>query len=405
MDSLTQITLGAAVGEVVLGKKIGNKAMVWGAIGGTIPDLDVLSNLVTDELSALAFHRAFTHSFAFSFTVPVLLGFLVYRLYQEKSSARLARAFGLSFLGLVVLLFLGGAFMPIPLIEMLEIAAIVAVGIIFFPLFILAWRRLLKRPPLESPPSVTSWTWLFFWAIFTHPLLDSCTTYGTQLFQPFSDYRVGFNTISVADPIYTVPFLLLLIVASRFTRNYKWRSWLNYTGLIVSSCYLLFTFYNKWQITQVFEQSLEAQNIEYQRLTTTPTILNNILWQGVAETDTIFHFGSYSLLDAEPFIPAFIPIVKNHDLLTPYQEDRNVRILEWFNNGYYSVEPQADGSFLLSDLRFGGLTKRDEQKPQFVFQFKLVPDGAGLRFEQVPPDREMDGAFEMLWQRILGNRQ
>ena len=41
MDSLTQIVLGAACGEIVLGKKIGNKALLFGAIGGTIPDLDV----------------------------------------------------------------------------------------------------------------------------------------------------------------------------------------------------------------------------------------------------------------------------------------------------------------------------------------------------------------------------
>ena len=41
MDSLTQIILGAACGEVALGKKIGNKALLIGALGGTIPDLDV----------------------------------------------------------------------------------------------------------------------------------------------------------------------------------------------------------------------------------------------------------------------------------------------------------------------------------------------------------------------------
>ncbi|MEC8133776.1 MAG: metal-dependent hydrolase, partial [Bacteroidota bacterium] len=41
MDSLTQIVLGAACGEATLGKKIGNKALLFGAIGGTIPDLDV----------------------------------------------------------------------------------------------------------------------------------------------------------------------------------------------------------------------------------------------------------------------------------------------------------------------------------------------------------------------------
>ena len=46
MDSLTQIVLGAAVGEAVLGKKIGTRAMLWGAIAGTIPDLDVLFRLL-----------------------------------------------------------------------------------------------------------------------------------------------------------------------------------------------------------------------------------------------------------------------------------------------------------------------------------------------------------------------
>ena len=38
MDSVTQIVLGAAVGELVLGRKVGNKAILWGAIAGTIPD-------------------------------------------------------------------------------------------------------------------------------------------------------------------------------------------------------------------------------------------------------------------------------------------------------------------------------------------------------------------------------
>ncbi|RMF03905.1 MAG: metal-dependent hydrolase, partial [Bacteroidetes bacterium] len=84
MDSLTQITLGAAVGELVLGKRAGNRAMVWGAIGGTLPDLDIFANLVTDPVSALAYHRAFTHSFTFALLVPLGMGMLVHRLYGGR---------------------------------------------------------------------------------------------------------------------------------------------------------------------------------------------------------------------------------------------------------------------------------------------------------------------------------
>ncbi|RAJ11340.1 inner membrane protein [Arenibacter echinorum] len=65
MDSLTQIVLGAAVGEAVLGKKVGNKAMMYGAIAGTIPDLDVMANYVTDTVTAIEWHRGFTTPFSF----------------------------------------------------------------------------------------------------------------------------------------------------------------------------------------------------------------------------------------------------------------------------------------------------------------------------------------------------
>ena len=82
MDSLTQIILGAAVSEAALGKKIGNRAMVWGAIAGTIPDLDVISNFFMSPIDALAFHRGFTHSFTFCIITSLILAFLVQKMYS-----------------------------------------------------------------------------------------------------------------------------------------------------------------------------------------------------------------------------------------------------------------------------------------------------------------------------------
>ena len=40
MDSLTQIALGASVSEAVMQNKVGRRATLWGAICGTLPDLD-----------------------------------------------------------------------------------------------------------------------------------------------------------------------------------------------------------------------------------------------------------------------------------------------------------------------------------------------------------------------------
>src|SRR5687768_1715234 len=84
MDSLTQIILGAAVGEIALGKKIGNRALIWGGIGGTIPDLDVLANAFMTPIDALAFHRSITHSIAFSVIAPLIFGWLVHKSYSTN---------------------------------------------------------------------------------------------------------------------------------------------------------------------------------------------------------------------------------------------------------------------------------------------------------------------------------
>lgn len=85
MDSLTQIVLGAAVGEAVLGKKIGNKALLYGAIGGTIPDLDVLLGYFTDTITTIELHRGFSHSIVFSILMAPVLGWLVDKLERKKA--------------------------------------------------------------------------------------------------------------------------------------------------------------------------------------------------------------------------------------------------------------------------------------------------------------------------------
>ncbi len=77
MDTVTQITLGAAVGEAVLGRKIGNKAPLWGAAFGVLPDLDILVFPFVSEVTALAIHRGITHSFFFCIVASPIFGWLL----------------------------------------------------------------------------------------------------------------------------------------------------------------------------------------------------------------------------------------------------------------------------------------------------------------------------------------
>ena len=52
-----------------------------------------------------------------------------------------------------------------------------------------------------------------FFGYATHGLLDACTSYGTLLFWPFSNERVTWNNISIVDPLFTIPVLILVGIA------------------------------------------------------------------------------------------------------------------------------------------------------------------------------------------------
>ena len=82
MDSITQIALGAAVGESVLGRRIGNKAMLWGAIIGTLPDLDVFVPL-GDAVRNFTYHRSVTHSLLMLLLATPLMVWLINRIHPS----------------------------------------------------------------------------------------------------------------------------------------------------------------------------------------------------------------------------------------------------------------------------------------------------------------------------------
>jgi inner membrane protein len=281
MDSLTQIVLGAAVGEVCLGKKLGNRAMFWGAVAGTIPDLDVLSSPFLSPLQGLIFHRGISHSIFFAVVFSLLIAWLVKRYYDggyyKNIGIRIAASAMVTlFLGSIVVGVLYG-------VAVLNVCAFYKLLILGFAAFLgwIIWRTW-KNYAGEKVDNIEklsygSWYNFFFWTIFTHPILDCFTTYGTQLFAPFSDYRVSWDNISVADPLYTVPFLICLIIAAFYHRSEHKRMVFNYLGIVISTLYMIFTIWNKDKMNHILEKTLAEKNIKYQRYMTAPTILNNVL--------------------------------------------------------------------------------------------------------------------------------
>ncbi len=83
MDSVTQLVLGAAVGEAVIGRQVGRKAILWGALAGTLPDLDVFIQM-GDAVSDFTYHRSFSHSLFVLAVITPLMVWLVNRMHPSN---------------------------------------------------------------------------------------------------------------------------------------------------------------------------------------------------------------------------------------------------------------------------------------------------------------------------------
>ena len=80
--------MGAAVGEATLGKKVGNRAALWGGVCGLFPDLDVLIPL-GDAVRDFTYHRSASHSlFVLTLLTPLFV-WLILKLHPKASQYRI----------------------------------------------------------------------------------------------------------------------------------------------------------------------------------------------------------------------------------------------------------------------------------------------------------------------------
>jgi inner membrane protein len=84
VDTLTHTVLGACLGEVIAGKKLGKKAMLIGALANNLPDIDVIAGAWNSPTEGLLVHRGITHSILFALLLPPLLAYFFEKLSKNK---------------------------------------------------------------------------------------------------------------------------------------------------------------------------------------------------------------------------------------------------------------------------------------------------------------------------------
>ncbi len=208
-----------------------------------------------------------------------------------------------------------------------------------------------------------SWNLAFFLAIFTHSLLDSCTTYGTKLISPFNDHLFSLNSIHVFEPIYTA-----ILFAGIFIHLLKSKKQLRTNAmkfsLIISTCYLLVGIASKNHAYYHFKSQLEIENMAYEDILVSPTPLNIFLWHGIVKQKEGYQFSTYSIFDGKK--PVKFEFVKsNNEILIDVANERLIKYYLDYTQGFPLVKKDENGNIKIYAIKYGPINYFG--KPEFVY--------------------------------------
>ncbi|WP_457789523.1 metal-dependent hydrolase [Pseudomonas sp. PL-6] len=327
MDSITQAVLGASIQGALLGRWQGRKALLYGAMLGTLPDLDVVIDY-GDAVADMTYHRGFSHSLFVLSGLALLLTWLVRR------------------------------FRPHP-------------GY--------SGRRLLLT------------VWLI---LFTHPVLDAFTSYGTQLFWPLMPIPTAWSSLFIIDPLYTLPMLVAVVVGLfNGLREQAWR--VPAVALALSTLYIGFSLAGKYMAEQRVEAELARQGIVAEQLFITPTPLNSLLWRVIVLDGEHYHEALVGWFDDAP--PQLQRLPRGTQLREQLLDSPAHRRLAWFTDGVLRYDQIGD-RLIVTDLRLGMTGFHP-----FRFDFARLQDGqwqVHRHIERLPFERGEPEHLLVLLKRI-----
>ena len=183
----------------------------------------------------------------------------------------------------------------------------------------------------------------------THGLLDACTSYGTLLFWPFSNERVTWNSISVVDPLFTIPVLVLVVIAM-ITR----KRLLSFFAIGWVTFYLLLGFVQYERAFLVATELAHFRGHKPERLTLKPSFGNIILWKSIYQhkerlyVDAI-RTAQYTTWCSGESIRMFDYQYHLPNLKKDSQQRKDIERFRWFSQDYLGFDDEKN---LVTDIRY-----------------------------------------------------
>ncbi len=344
VDSLTQATLGAAVGEMMLGKRLGNRALAWGALFGTLPDLDILVAPFLDNAGNLWWHRGPSHSLLVMVLASWGLSAWLAKLWKRYKISR-ARA-----------------------------------GWFVFAV----WSTHVLIDCFTVYGTSVLWPFSEYRVGFNHLFII--------------DF---FFTMPMLVALVWLAFL-------RTKKQLPKRRRLNAWGLGIASAYAMLSVGMKFVASAGFEADLARRGVEFERRMEAPTPFNIILWRSVVDRGDELWVGYRTVFERRDTPVRWTVYPRGAEALTGMEDLREVKRIQWFSDGWWIARRHAKGAWIgdmrFGESREWGAKKgMVDSRPSFAWN--VLPEQDGERLRAFRPVRtDPSETLRRLGLRMLGKR-
>ena len=246
------------------------------------------------------------------------------------------------------------------------------------------------------PLALTVWLCCLV-AYISHCLLDAATSYGTQLFWPFSRQRVGRDLISIIDPIFTLTLLAGLTGAL-----WRKRRALATAAIAAVAAYVALGVLQHARAVSAQDQLAKRRGHTIARLEVMPTLANNLVWRALYVHDGRIYSDRIRVgwLSGPTVAEGWsLPVVGEANL-TPAERTLNRRNsfarFAWFSEGWVARKP--DDTTVLGDMRYSLSSEAFDP----IWGIRFTAPGALAEVEWVNRSRGRRVRVSEMWKEISG---
>jgi inner membrane protein len=222
-------------------------------------------------------------------------------------------------------------------------------SVIFIPFGALLCT-LLFYPFIKNKLTFTQVYFFSFLGYATHGLLDACTSYGTQLFWPFSNQRIAWDLVSIIDPFFTLP--VLIGIAFAVYRNNRRFAQLAFMYAII---FLSLGLVQKQRAENALYTLAEQRGHQVERIVTKPSFANRHVWKLIYEYNGRYYVDAVKLLWNTKLITGMSIQKFNIKRELPWlpensQQAKDIKRFRWFTNDFLAINPEDEN--IVMDVRY-----------------------------------------------------